>query len=128
VNRLGCAASRNSVAGGMNFNHTFVLDVSGSVFDVSTGAMALNGTLNSKSASCCINFHVLLDQHHGLRGCDVLSLVDVHMSASRSIGAADRLIIWHPIKLIVNTTDDVQRYSFACGNLSLLAPYFGLFQ
>jgi len=66
VNRLGCAAGRNSVARARNFNHTSELDVSGAVFDVSGGAVALNGTLNSESGKWCINFHVLLDQQYTL--------------------------------------------------------------
>lgn len=73
-------------------------------------------------------FCLTSNTHYGLRGCDVLSLVDMHMSDPRSIGAADRLIIWLPIKLIASIANDVQRNSFACENLSLLAPYFGLFQ
>jgi hypothetical protein len=47
VNRLRCAAGCNSVARGMDFYHTSVLDFSGAVFEVSKGAMALNETLNS---------------------------------------------------------------------------------
>jgi hypothetical protein len=73
-------------------------------------------------------FCLTSNTHYGLRGCDVLNLVDMHRSDPRSIGAEDRLIILHPMKLIASITDDVQRNSFACGNLRLLAPYFGLFQ
>jgi len=66
VNRLGGAALRNSNARGRNFNHTSVLDVSGTVFDVSRGAVALNGNLNSESGKWSVDFHILLDQQYTL--------------------------------------------------------------
>jgi hypothetical protein len=73
-------------------------------------------------------FCLTSNTHYGLRGCDVFNLVYMHRSDPRSIGVVDRLIILHPFKLIASITDDVRRNSYTCGNLSLLAPYFGLFQ
>jgi hypothetical protein len=106
-----------------------VLDVSGAVFDVSRGAMALKELLIRRVpiATSISMFWLTSNTHFGLWGCDVLNLVDMRRSGPRSIGAADGLIILHPITLIASITDDIQRNSFAFGNLSLLAPYFGLF-
>ena len=98
MNRLDCAAVRNSVARGRNFNHTSVLDVSGAVFDVSRGTVALNGTWNSESCKLCISvarcasifmFCLTSNTHYGLRGCDVFNLVDMHRWRPRPMGPAE---------------------------------------
>jgi hypothetical protein len=98
-----------------------------------------------------LTFQTFLHSRSCACPCDRICSTPVYLchatrAGPRHVGVPSRLIIWHPLKAIffklfglgqdwrnflrvgAKTADNFWRNSFAYGNLSLVAPYFQLFQ